>query len=114
MKEFAMKKLPMILASVILAAAVAQADVKSGQKAYLKMLKVSFAMNGTKFAAEHSVAQWQELFANGAAGFIKEYSERFPKAQAILTNPSNAAKLQDIGDFAKEYGNDSGNIPSCG
>jgi len=23
-------------------------------------------------------------------------------------------KLQDIGDFAKEYGSDSGNVPSCG
>ena len=109
-----MKKLLMILASVALIASVAQADVKLGQKAYLKMLKVSFAMNGTKFAAEHSVHEWEALFADGAKGFIKEYGERFPKAQAILNNPSNVDNLQNIGDFAKEYGNDSGNVPSCG
>lgn len=109
-----MKKLLMILASVALVVSVAQADVKSGQKAYLKTLKSYFSMNGTKFAAEHSIAQWEALFADGAKGFIKEYSERFPNAQAQLNNPANAAKLQDIGDFAKEYGNDSGNVPSCG
>lgn len=109
-----MKKLLMILASVALMVSVAQADVKAGQKAYLKTLKASFAMNGTKFAAEHSVAEWEALFADGAKGFIKEYSERFPKAEKILNNPRNAAKLQDIGDFVKEYGNDSGNVPSCG
>lgn len=109
-----MKKLLMILASVALAVSVAQADVKSGQKAYLKMLKVSFAMNGTKFAAEHSAHEWEDLFADGAKGFIKEYGERFPKSQGTLNNPSNANHLQNIGDFAKEYGNDSGNVPSCG
>lgn len=109
-----MKKLLMILASVVLMASVAQADVKKGQKAYLKTFKNDFAMNGTRFAAEHSVAQWEVLFADGAKGFIKEYGERFPNAQAKLNNPSNADKIQDIGDFAKEYGNDSGNVPSCG
>ncbi|MDP3023272.1 MAG: hypothetical protein Q8N01_04635 [Sulfuricurvum sp.] len=109
-----MKKLLMILASVALMASVAQADVKKGQKAYLKTFKSDFAMNGTKFAVEHSVAEWEALFADGAKGFIKEYGERFPSAQAKLSNPSNAEKLQDIGDFVKEYGNDSGNVPSCG
>lgn len=109
-----MKKLLMILATVALMTSVAQADVKSGQKAYLKTLKASFSMNGTKFAAEHSVKEWEDLFSDGAKGFIAEYGERFPKAQATLNNPANAKKLQDIGDFVKEYGNDSGNVPSCG
>ncbi|MFA6189310.1 MAG: hypothetical protein WC680_08530 [Sulfuricurvum sp.] len=109
-----MKKLVMILASVALVVSVAQADAKAGQKAYLKAFKTSFAMNGTKFAAEHSVSEWKDLFADNAKGFIQEYGERFPKAKAVLNNPDMAAKLQDIGDFAKEYGNDSGNVPSCG
>jgi hypothetical protein len=90
------------------------ADVQKGQKNYLKMLKTSLNMNGTKFAAEHTVAEWEELFANDAAGFIKEYSEKYPKAKPVLENPANKDKLQDIGDFAKEYGSDSGNVPSCG
>lgn len=109
-----MKKLLIVLASVALAVSVAQADVKAGQKAYLKAFKTTFAMNGTRFAAEHSVHEWEDLFANNAKGFIKEYGERFPKAQAILNNPEMGPKLQDVGDFAKEYGNDSGNVPSCG
>ncbi len=109
-----MKKLLMILAAAALMVSVAHADIKKGQKAYLKTFKSAFAMNGTKFAAEHSVHEWEELFADGAKGFIKEYGERFPKAKAKLENPRNADKLQDVGDFVKEYGNDSGNVPSCG
>ncbi|HQS66706.1 MAG TPA: hypothetical protein PLM93_05920 [Sulfuricurvum sp.] len=109
-----MNKLLMILASVALMVSVAQADVKKGQRAYLKTFKSAFGMNGTKFAAEHTVHEWEGLFADGAKGFIKEYGERFPKAKKKLENPHNAGKLQDIGDFVKEYGNDSGNVPSCG
>lgn len=90
------------------------ADVKSGQKQYLKVLKSKFNMNGTKFAAEHTVEEWTELFLNDSAGFIKEYSEKFPSAKSTLENPSNKEKLKDIGDFVKEYGSDSGNVPSCG
>jgi hypothetical protein len=94
--------------------ATAFADAKSGQKVYLKMLKAKFNMNGTKFAAEHTVDEWTELFDNGAAGFIKEYSAKYPAAAPMLTDPANKEKLQEVGDFAKEYGSDSGNVPSCG
>lgn len=109
-----MKKLIMLLAAAALAASMAQADAKTGQKVYLKTLKAKFGMNGTKFAAEHTVAEWEELFADDAKGFIQEYGERFPSAVPVLTNPAMKDKLQDIGDFAKEYGSDSGNVPSCG
>ncbi|MFZ2889249.1 hypothetical protein [Sulfuricurvum sp.] len=109
-----MKELLSILLITALSASVALADAKAGQKVYLKTLKAKFNMNGTKFAAEHTVAEWEELFANDAKGFIKEYGERFPTAVPVLTNPSMKDKLQDIGDFAKEYGSDSGNVPSCG
>ena len=109
-----MKKLMMLLAAAAMAATMAQADAKSGQKVYLKMFKAKFGMNGTKFAAEHTVAEWEELFADGAAGFIKEYGDRFPAAAPILNNDAMKDKIQDVGDFAKEYGSDSGNVPSCG
>ncbi len=109
-----MKKLLSVLLVAALSATVALADAKAGQKVYLKTLKAKFNMNGTKFAAEHTVAEWEELFANDAKGFIKEYGERFPSAVPVLSNPDMKDKLQDIGDFAKEYGSDSGNVPSCG
>ncbi len=109
-----MKKLLSILLIAALSASVALADTKAGQKVYLKTLKAKFNMNGTKFAAEHTVAEWEELFADDAKGFVKEYGERFPASVPVLTNPSMKEKLQDIGDFAKEYGSDSGNVPSCG
>ena len=109
-----MNKLLSILLIAALSASVASADAKAGQKVYLKTLKAKFNMNGTKFAAEHTVAEWEELFANDAKGFIKEYGERFPTSVPVLSNPDMKDKIQDIGDFAKEYGSDSGNVPSCG
>jgi hypothetical protein len=109
-----MKKILSIIAIAALLSSSVYADVKTGQKTYLKLLKNKFNMNGTKFAAEHTVEEWTELFNNNAEGFIKEYSTKFPNAEATLTNIENKDKLQDIGDFAKEYGSDSGNVPSCG
>lgn len=109
-----MNKLLSLLLVAVLSASVASADAKAGQKVYLKTLKAKFGMNGTKFAAEHTVSEWEELFADNARGFIKEYGERFPSALPVLTNPSITGQLQDVGDFVKEYGSDSGNVPSCG
>lgn len=109
-----MKKLVMILAAAALTFSAAHADPKSGQKVYLKFFKAKFNMNGTKFAAEHTVAEWEDLFADDAKGFVDEYGKRFPSAMPILTNPAMKDKIQEVGDFAKEYGSDSGNVPSCG
>jgi len=90
------------------------ADVTKGQKFYLKSLKAKFEMTGTKFAAEHTVSEWAELFERDAVGFKKEYGDRFPNARAILENPENKKNLENLGDFVKEFGADSGNVPSCG
>ncbi len=109
-----MKKFLLLLAAVALTASMAQADAASGQKVYLKNFKAKFNMNGTKFAAEHTVSEWEELFANDAKGFVDEYGKRFPNALPVLTNPEMKDKLQEVGDFAKQYGSDSGNVPSCG
>jgi opacity protein-like surface antigen len=109
-----MKKFLLLLAAAALTATMAQADAASGQKVYLKNFKAKFNMNGTKFAAEHTVSEWEDLFANDAKGFVDEYGKRFPNALPVLTNPEMKDKLQEVGDFAKQYGSDSGNVPSCG
>jgi hypothetical protein len=111
------KTASLVLASILALGVMstsAFADVKTGQKAYLKMFKAKFGMDGTKFAASHTVDEWDALFANDAEGFIKEYSAKFPAAAPILTAPTNKEAIKNIGDFAKEYGSDSGNVPSCG
>jgi opacity protein-like surface antigen len=109
-----MKKFLLLLAAAALTASMAQADAASGQKVYLKNFKAKFNMNGTKFAAEHTVSEWEDLFANDAKGFVDEYGKRFPNALPVLTNPEMKDRLQEVGDFAKQYGSDSGNVPSCG
>ena len=90
------------------------ADVKKGQKLYLKTLKSKFHINGTKFAALHTQEEWTTLFANEGEGFIKEFSERYPNSEKTLAKRNIWKKLQHVKDFAIEYANDSGNVPSCG
>lgn len=109
-----MKLMSILLSALILSSSALMADIKTGQKVYLKTLKSKFGIDGGKFAAQHTVAEWEDLFSNEANGFIKEYSEKYPSAAPVLQNPDMKDKLQDIGDFAKEYGSDSGNVPSCG
>ena len=90
------------------------ADIKKGQKHYLKTFKSKFKMNGVKFATLYTQDEWKELFENKGEGFIREFSERYPKAQKLLNNPKSWKKIQHVRDFAIEYANDSGNVPSCG
>ena len=92
----------------------AVADIKKGQKHYLKTFKSKFKMNGVKFATLHTQDEWRALFENNAEGFINEFSERYPKAQKLLNNPKSWKKIQHVRDFAIEYASDSGNVPSCG
>jgi hypothetical protein len=88
-----MKKFLTLVAAMALVATTAMADVKAGQKAYLKTFKASFGMDGTKFAAGHTVDEWEALFADGAKGFIKEYSENIPKRRPFFPTDT-AAKLE--------------------
>jgi len=90
------------------------ADVKVGQKVYLKKFKTRTGLNGTMFATSHTVEEWNSLFKDDAKGFIDEYSKRYPKLTKFLSKPKNLEKILHVGDFAKEYASDSGNVPSCG
>ena len=90
------------------------ADIKKGQKTYLKTFKSKFKMNGTKFATLHTQDEWTELFANEGEGFKKEFIANYPKSKKTLEKKNIWKKLQHVKDFAIEYANDSGNVPSCG
>ena len=95
------------------ASTLVMADVKKGQKAYLKALKGKFKMNGTKFAVMHTMEEWTELFEDEGEGFIEEFSALYPKASKFLKSKKAWKKLQHIRDFAIKYASDSGNVPSC-
>ncbi len=106
-----------LLISVLLgsiSSSALMADVKKGQKFYLKTFKSKFKMNGVKFATLHTQDEWRALFENEGEAFKKEFSERFPKSKKTLSNPKVWKKLQHVKDFAIEYASDSGNVPSCG
>ena len=108
------KSTSLLLATVVafsMMATTASADIKKGQKAYLKTCKNCHG-NGTKGAAMHTQAEWEELFANEGASIIAKHAGT--KAEAQFNGAGFKAQSQDLRDFLFEYGNDSGNVPSCG
>ena len=83
----------------------ASADVKKGQKLYMKKMKATCGFSGAKFAAKHTQDEWEAI--KGAGKFAEEAAKICP-----------GVKLKDkyvphIYDFAYEYASDSGNVPSC-
>lgn len=113
-----MKKLLMVILSAFLMLGVvstsAMADAAKGQKYYLKFLKKKTGITGAKFATQHTQAEWKELFANGGAAFIKEYSAKYPNLADFFAKDKFKNKyMKHISDFAIEYASDSGNVPSC-
>jgi hypothetical protein len=84
---------------------VASADVKKGQKIFLKKLKAPCGFNGAKFALKHTQDEWESI--KGAGQFVAETKKLCPKAKI------KAKYVPDVYDFVYEYASDSGNVPSC-
>ncbi|MDP3301403.1 MAG: cytochrome c [Sulfuricurvum sp.] len=108
------KSTSFLLATVVafgMMATTASADIKKGQKGYLKTCKNCHG-NGTKGAGMHTQAEWEALFANDAASIISKHAGT--PAEAFFGGSTFQKSAQDLRDFLFEYGNDSGNVPSCG
>jgi len=87
------------------------ADVKKGQKIFLKKLKASCSSvginNGLKFAIKHTQVEWENIKQAGKFG-----------AEIVKICPKSKGKLEpkyekDVYDFSYEYASDSGNVPAC-
>lgn len=93
------------LLSMTLLSTTAFADVKKGQKIYLKKLKAVCGFSGAKFAHQHTQDEWEAI--NESGKFSAEVKKLCPKSKM---KPKYAP---DVYDFVYEYAKDSGNIPSC-
>ena len=104
-----MTKMTKIAVSALLGLAVlsttASADVKKGQKLYMKKMKASCGMSGAKFAATHTQDEWKEI--HGAGKFAEEAAKICPGLKL------KEKYVPHVYDFSHEYASDSGNVPSC-
>ncbi len=107
-----MKYFVLVVLSLILGVSSASADIKKGQKVYLKKCKKCHG-NGTKGAAMKSQDEWEEAFEDDAEIFIEWH--KGTKAEKFVSGDKFKTKYApNLKDFLYEYGNDSGNVPSCG
>ena len=103
--------LKIVLASAMVLAVsttVASADAAKGQKLFTKKLKSSCGITGAAMAAKHTQSEWEEI--NEAGKIADEIKIICP---SVKDKALKDKYLQHYFDFFKEYGSDSGNVPSC-
>lgn len=103
-----------ILVAVLLSSSIVptlSADIKKGQKAYLKQCKKCHG-NGTKGAAMKTQQEWKAAFADENAGFKAWH--KGTKGEKYANSKKFKKYSEHLKDFLYEYGSDSGNVPSCG
>ncbi|MEA1920530.1 MAG: c-type cytochrome [Campylobacterota bacterium] len=100
-----------LLTAVSLLSGVALADVKKGQKAFLKTCKKCHG-NGTKGAAMKTQDEWEELFDDNAELLIEAH--KGDKSEKFFAGKKFKKLSPHLKDFLYEYASDSGNVPSCG
>lgn len=104
-----MKLLKILIVSTIALSALtttASADVSKGQKLYLKKLKKACGINGGQMALKHTQEEWEDLKYKGK--LENEIKRLCPKVKDVKDK-----YLDDLFDFLYEYGEGSGNVPSC-
>ena len=105
------KLLKIVLASAIALAVsttVASADVAKGQKLFTKKLKSACGVTGAAMAGKHTQGEWEEI--NAAGKIADEIKTICP---SVKDKALKSKYLEHYFDFFKEYGSDSGNVPSC-
>ena len=103
--------LKLLLASVIALAVgttAASADVGKGQKLFTKKLKSACGISGAVMAGKHTQGEWEEINADG-----KIADEIKVICPSVKDKALKGKYLEHYFDFFKEYGSDSGNVPSC-
>ena len=104
-----MNTMSKIVISIFLASMVfctsSVADVKKGQKIFLKKLKAPCGFNGAEFASKHTQDEWEAI--NEAGKFRAEVKKLCPKSKL------KARYAPHVYDFAYRYASDSGIVPSC-
>ena len=105
------KLLKLVLASTMVLAVsttVVSADVGKGQKLYLKKLKGPCGISGAAMAGKHTQGEWTEI--QEAGKMTDEIKVICPK---VKDKALKDKYMEHYYDFFKEYGSDSGNVPSC-
>ena len=94
------------LLGMALLSTTAMADIKKGQKIYLKKLKAPCNIGGAQFAQKHTQDEWEAIYEAGK--FEAEVKKLCPKVKGF-----KAKYAPDVYDFVYEYASDSGNVPQC-
>jgi len=104
MNNFTEVAVAILLGLAVLSTALT-ADVKKGQKIYLKKMIKSCGFSGAKFAHKHTQDEWENIKEAGKFG-----AETAKVCGGLKLNPKYE---NHVYDFAYEYASDSGNVPSC-
>ena len=86
----------------------ASADSNKGQKLYSKKLKSNCGFTGAVMAGKHTQDEWDEI---GSGDNLKDEIKKL--CPNVKDKALKDKYLPHYLDFFKEFGSDSGNVPSC-
>lgn len=89
-----------------LSTTILDADIRKGQKIFIKKYKKSCGFTGGFMAIKHTQDEWKNIFDNGKLN--EELLKQCPDAKE-----AKEKYLQHMYDFFYNYAKDSGNVPSC-
>ena len=93
---------------IALGATTVTADTAKGQKLFTKKLKSACGITGAAMAGKHTQDEWQEIQDAG-----KMAAEIKVICPSVKDKALKEKYINHYFDFFKEYGSDSGNVPSC-
>ncbi|MEA2098537.1 MAG: cytochrome C [Campylobacterota bacterium] len=94
--------------AMAIATTTVSADATKGQKLFTKKLKSACGITGAAMAGKHTQDEWEEIYSAG-----KIADEIKTICPSVKDKAIKDKYIQHYFDFFKEYGSDSGNVPSC-
>lgn len=91
----------------------ANGNSEMGRTVYKHVFKPELNLIGDDFVSKHTAAQWEELFANDAEGFKKEFGGISPVLDALYKKEKFKELIPHLKEFTVEFASDSGYSPHC-
>lgn len=87
------------------------ADAEKGKRVYQKFMKDDCGITGGDVATKHTQKEWKKMTSEGS---LKSELEKIcPSSKAFLGGEKYKKLEKHLGDFLYEFGQGSGNVPSC-
>ncbi len=103
----------LLVAFLFISVLGANGNSEIGKTIYKQIFKEELGYYGDDFVYKHTAKEWEELFANNAKGFKKEFGGISERLDDLYKIEKFKELIPHLEAFAVEYAKDSGYSPHC-